>query len=178
MPSIRVDGIENPANPKNPLRSNQFGFQTEGPVVIPGLYDGHNKTFFMGAYEGVRAESLSPTFGSVPTALMRQGNFSEISTAIKNPFTGQPFAGNIIPQSMLSPVALDLLQYYPTPNAHRHGQQPGDDGVEQGQHRSIPRTRRSEHRQQDPSVCALQLARQPQHVDRCDSQRPVSRSRG
>ncbi len=107
---------ENPANPKNPLRSNQFGFETDGPVVIPGLYDGHNKTFFMGAYEGVRAESLSPTFGSVPTALMRQGNFSEISTAIKNPFTGQTFAGNIIPQSMLSPVSLSLLQYYPTAN--------------------------------------------------------------
>jgi outer membrane receptor protein involved in Fe transport len=105
---------ENPANPKNPLRSNQFGFEVEGPVVIPGLYDGHNKTFFMGAYEGVRAESLSPTFGSVPTALMRQGNFSEISTAIRNPFTGQPFAGNIIPPSMLSPVAVNLLQYYPT----------------------------------------------------------------
>jgi hypothetical protein len=109
--------FENPANPKNPLRSNQFGFETEGPVMIPGLYDGHNKTFFMAAYEGVRAESLSPAFGSVPTALMRQGNFSEISTAIKNPFTGQPFAGNIIPQSMLSAVSLNLLQYYPTPNA-------------------------------------------------------------
>jgi hypothetical protein len=108
---------ENPANPKNPLRSNQFGFETDGAVVIPGLYDGHNKTFFMGAYEGVRAESLSPTFGSVPTALMRQGNFSEISTAIKNPFTGQPFAGNIIPQSMLSPAAVNLLQYYPATNA-------------------------------------------------------------
>jgi hypothetical protein len=107
---------ENPANPKNPLRSNQFGFEVEGPVRIPGLYDGHNKTFFMGAYEGVRAESLSPTFGSVPTALMRQGNFSEISTAIRNPFTGQAFAGNIIPQSMLSPVSLNLLQYYPTAN--------------------------------------------------------------
>src|SRR5215217_8790586 len=50
--------FENPANPKNPLRSNQFGFEADGPVVIPGLYDGRNKTFFMGAYEGVRAESL------------------------------------------------------------------------------------------------------------------------
>jgi hypothetical protein len=108
---------ENPANPKNPLRSNQFGFEVEGPVVIPGLYDGHNKTFFMGAYEGVRAEALSPTFGSVPTALMRQGNFSEIAAPIKDPFTGQAFAGNIIPQSMLSKVSLDLLQYYPAPNA-------------------------------------------------------------
>jgi hypothetical protein len=109
--------FENPVNPKNPLRSNQFGFEIEGPVKIPGLYDGHNKTFFMGAYEGVRAESLSPAFGSVPTALMRQGNFSEISTAIRNPFTGQPFTGNIIPQSMLSSVSLNLLQYYPTANA-------------------------------------------------------------
>src|SRR5690349_18361500 len=104
---------ENPANPKNPLRSNQFGFETEGPVVIPGLYDGHNKTFFMGAYEGVRAESLSPASASVPTALMRQGNFSEISTPIKNPFTGVNFPGNIIPQSMLSPVSLNVLQYIP-----------------------------------------------------------------
>src|SRR5436190_6632195 len=48
---------------------------------------------------------------------MRQGNFSEISTAIKNPFTGQPFPGNIIPQAMISPVSLNLLQYYPAPNA-------------------------------------------------------------
>ena len=51
--------FENPANPKNPLRSNQFGFEMDGPVVIPKLYDGHNKTFFMGAYEGVRASALS-----------------------------------------------------------------------------------------------------------------------
>ncbi|HTG99778.1 MAG TPA: carboxypeptidase regulatory-like domain-containing protein, partial [Vicinamibacterales bacterium] len=108
--------FENPANPKNPLRSNQFGFEVEGPVVIPGLYDGHNKTFFMGAYEGVRAESLSPATASVPTALMRQGNFSEVSTPIKNPYTGQNFPGNIIPQSMLSPVSLNLLQYIPPAN--------------------------------------------------------------
>src|SRR5215210_3028541 len=54
--------FENPANPKNPLRSNQFGFQVDGPVFIPKLYDGHNRTFFMGAYEGVRAESLNATF--------------------------------------------------------------------------------------------------------------------
>ena len=52
------------------------------------------------------AEALTSPFGSVPTALMRQGNFSEITTPIRNPFTGQPFPGNIIPQSQLSPVAL------------------------------------------------------------------------
>ena len=89
--------FENRANPKNPRRRNQFGFQADGPFVIPKLYNGHNKTFFMGAYEGVRAEAVSSPFASVPTALMRQGIFSEITTPIRNPFTGEPFPGNIIP---------------------------------------------------------------------------------
>jgi hypothetical protein len=108
--------FENLANPKNPRKRNQGGFQADGPLVIPGLYNGRNKTFFMGAYEGVRAESLSSAFVSVPTALMRQGNFTEVSTAIRNPFTQQPYPGNIIPTSQLSPVALKLLQYYPATN--------------------------------------------------------------
>jgi len=108
--------FENRDNPKNPRKRNQGGFQADGPLVIPGLYNGRNKTFFMGAYEGVRADALSATFVSVPTALMRQGNFSEVSTAIRNPFTGQPYPGNIIPSSQLSPIALKLLQYYPATN--------------------------------------------------------------
>jgi len=105
--------FENRANPKNQRRRNQFGAQMDGPLVIPRLYDGRNKTFFMGAYEGVRGEASSSPFASVPTALMREGNFSEISTAIRNPLTGQPFPGNIIPRSQLSSVALKLLEYYP-----------------------------------------------------------------
>jgi carboxypeptidase family protein len=108
--------FENLANPKNPRKRNQGGAQFDGPLVIPGLYNGRNKTFFMGAYEGVRAESLSSAFVSVPTALMRQGNFSEVSTPIRNPFTQQPYPGNIIPTAQLSPVALKLLQYYPATN--------------------------------------------------------------
>jgi hypothetical protein len=107
---------ENRALPKNPRRRNQFSFQMDGPVVIPKLYDGHDKTFFMGAYEGLRGDDFSSPFNSVPTALMRQGNFSEISTPIINPFTKQPFPGNVIPASMLSPVAQKLLEYYPAPN--------------------------------------------------------------
>ena len=108
--------FENRANPPNPRSSHQFGVQMDGPVVIPGLYDGRNRTFFMGAYEGVRSESQTSPIISVPTAQMRQGNFSEISTAIRNPFTGQPFPGNIIPQSMISPTAEQYLDYYPLPN--------------------------------------------------------------
>ena len=71
--------FDNPALPKNPRDRKQFGAQVDGPIVIPGLYDGRNKTFFMGAYEGVRAEGLSSPTVSVPTALMRQGNFSEVT---------------------------------------------------------------------------------------------------
>jgi hypothetical protein len=108
--------FENPANPKNPRNRKQFGGQMDGPIVIPSLYDGRNRTFFMAAYEGVRGEAITSPFASVPTAAMRQGNFSEITAAIRNPFTGQPFAGNIIPPNMLSPTALSLLQYYPAAN--------------------------------------------------------------
>src|SRR4030095_6470173 len=49
---------ENSALPKNPRNRNQFGVQMDGPVVIPG-YNGRNKTFFMGAYEGVRGEAIT-----------------------------------------------------------------------------------------------------------------------
>ena len=109
--------FENRANPKNPRRRNQFGFQMDGPVVLPKLYDGRNRTFFLGAYEGVRGEGLSSPIVTVPTTLMRQGNFSEISGTIRNPFTGQPYPGNIIPPSQLSATARTILaEFYPEPN--------------------------------------------------------------
>jgi hypothetical protein len=106
----------NPDLPQDPRRRNQFGAQFDGPVMIPGLYDGRNRTFFMGAYEGIRSEGLSSPTASVPTALMRQGNFSEVNEAITNPFTGQPFPGNMIPSSMIHPVARQLLDLYPATN--------------------------------------------------------------
>ncbi len=85
--------FENRAIPKNPRNRKQFGAQFDGPVFIPELYDGRNQTFFMGAYEGVRGEAITSPFASVPTALMRQGNFSEIATPIRNPFTGAAVPG-------------------------------------------------------------------------------------
>ncbi|MPZ21355.1 MAG: hypothetical protein GEV06_26190, partial [Luteitalea sp.] len=102
--------------PANPRRYNQFSVQMDGPVAIPGIYNGRDRTFFMAAYEGIRQKQESASIASVPTELMRQGNFSEISDAIRNPFTGQPYPGNIIPPSALSPIALDALQYYPLAN--------------------------------------------------------------
>src|ERR1043165_8754597 len=105
--------FDNPALAKNPRSQKQFGAELDGPLMIPGLYDGKNRTFFMVAYEGVRANAIQSPIASVPTALMRQGNFSQVTTPIRDPLTGQPFPGNIIPTSRLSPTALQLLQYYP-----------------------------------------------------------------
>ena len=128
--------FENRAIPANPRNRKQFGAQFDGPVFIPKFYDGRNRTFFMGAYEGVRGEAITSPFASVPTQLMRQGNFSEVTTPILNPFTREPFPGNIIPPSMLSPTALDLLQYYPVANQtgtanNWQGPSPNTDNVDQ-----------------------------------------------
>ena len=54
--------FENRALPANPRNRKQFGAQFDGPVVIPKLYDGRNRTFFMGAYEGVRGEAITSPF--------------------------------------------------------------------------------------------------------------------
>ncbi|MBA2305789.1 MAG: TonB-dependent receptor, partial [Acidobacteria bacterium] len=108
--------FENPDSPANPRKYNQFSIQGDGPVVIPGLYDGRNRTFFMAAYEGIRQREQTAAFASVPTLLMRQGNLSEVSGAIRNPLTGVTYPGNIIPASDLNPIALRILQeYYPAP---------------------------------------------------------------
>ncbi|AMY08817.1 Outer membrane cobalamin receptor protein [Luteitalea pratensis] len=102
--------------PESPKKSNQFGAQFDGPVMIPGLYDGKNKTFFMGAYEGLRSNRQTSPLASVPTAKMRAGDFSEVSAQLRNPYTKVPYPGNIIPRSDIAAQALELLEYYPQPN--------------------------------------------------------------
>jgi len=106
-----------PAQTKNPLRQNQFGFELDGPILIPKIYNGKNKTFFMGSYEGLRLVSQTPQVFTIMTPQMFQGDFSAVPTAIKDPLNGNaPFPGNIIPTNRLAPAALKLQQYYTTPN--------------------------------------------------------------
>jgi hypothetical protein len=100
--------------PQSPFHQNQFGFYVGGPVWIPKLYRGQNRTFFMVNYEGLRQSQSVAQLDTVLTPLMRQGNFSELSKAIVNPRPGgAPFQGNIIPVSLLSPQALLTLKYMP-----------------------------------------------------------------
>ena len=112
-------------------RFNQYGGTFGGPVYIPKLFDGRNKLFFFFAYEGIKDSYPETVTLTVPTALERKGDFSQLLNAgtkyqIYNPFTGasqgsrisrQPFAANVIPTTLLNPIALAYLNYYPLPNA-------------------------------------------------------------
>ena len=101
---------------KPPLRQNQFGVQFNGPVMIPKLYNGKNKTFFMFGWEDLRSGTQVPALASVFTPLMRQGNFSETPIVVRDPFTGNPFPGNVIPSNRIAPQAVRGLAYMPLPN--------------------------------------------------------------
>ncbi len=102
---------------KIPYRRNQFGAELGGPVMIPKLYSGKDKTFFMVDYEGLRQVESIPTLGTVLTNRMRAGDFSELSTPISDPLLpGDPtFPGNVIPQQYQSPQAIALLNFLPSP---------------------------------------------------------------
>ena len=118
---------------KTETNYNRWGGSFGGPVWIPKLYDGRNRTFIMWGYEAIhetrpRNNNGTPT---VPTAKMKTGDFSDLLTnggtsyQIYNPFTRkavaggryeqEPFAGNIIPGSLINPIAKKILEYYPDP---------------------------------------------------------------
>lgn len=107
-------------NVKAPKHYNTFGGSLGGPVLIPKVYNGHNKTFFFFDYEGNRRRVSQAEQYLVPTVAERNGNLNGLTlpnNVLTNPFTGQPFPGNTIPTSMLNPTALKLLDnYYPLPN--------------------------------------------------------------
>ena len=93
------------------LKMNDFGLFLGGPVMIPKLYNGRNKTFFFGSFEALRLPKEVVAVESVPTLAMRGGDLS----AYSDPLTGHP--GNIIPKSQLSPYSQKLLNYFfPLPN--------------------------------------------------------------
>ncbi len=130
---------------KDPLRMWRGGADVGGPVYLPKLYDGRNRTFFFAGYEPLRQSTGFMWPQRVPTALERKGDFSQSlydsgpnnypvtifrqfefnssGTALTNkrivPAAGTPFPqwpGNIIPSQFLSPIALKLMQFFPLPN--------------------------------------------------------------
>ncbi|MBC7796955.1 MAG: carboxypeptidase regulatory-like domain-containing protein, partial [Pyrinomonadaceae bacterium] len=110
---------------KPPFRRNQFGGSIGGPVYLPNFtsdapFFNKEKVFFFFDYEGL-SQFLPFENGTatVPTALTRLGNFSELETQLIDPTNGQNIVGNrldLLPSNRLNPVALRYLQAFPLPN--------------------------------------------------------------
>jgi hypothetical protein len=124
-----------PITPRGNFSRNQYGATLGGPVVIPKLYDGRGKTFFFVSYEGLRDMSAGSFFGTVPTALERNGDFSQTRDAkgnlivIYDPATtnttgpgysrtqlnaGTANANKIT--TPLNPIGVAIVNLYPLPN--------------------------------------------------------------
>ena len=132
-PSLLANDFFANANniPLPEFRYTRWSGTAGGPVVLPSLYNGRQRTFFMYGYESIpEARPRNNGTPTVPTARMRTGDFSELLALgpqyqIYNPFTRRaigggrfqqdPFPGNIIPTGMISPVAKALLEYIPLP---------------------------------------------------------------
>lgn len=96
------------ARSKAPLRQNQFGFTLGGPIK-------QDRAFFFGDYQGTRVRR-GETFNSfVPTAAIRQGDFTGLGP-LTDPTTGQPFPGDQIPSGLFSPQTTFFLKFIPLPN--------------------------------------------------------------
>src|SRR6266542_1609441 len=135
--------------PKTNHYLDQYGFSIDGPVVIPGLYNGKSKTFFMFTGEKYREGTPAPLTSTVPTEAFRRGDFSGLVDAqgrqiiIYDPATGRdvngvwtrdPFPGNIIPSTRFDPLALKLMQYYPLPNGSTPGVAPWQSNLLYSEH--------------------------------------------
>jgi len=98
----------NGSQPRPPYERNEFGGSFAGPVLLP-RYNGKDRSFFFFAYEGFRLTQSSTKSTQQPTALMRQGIFTELTSSIIDPTTGTAFTSNTIPVNRQSTVSLALM---------------------------------------------------------------------
>jgi len=118
-------------NPTPPVDYHQYGYFVSGPVYIPKVYDGRNRTFFSTSFEKDADQRDLFRQARVPTELERKGDFSQTRNrtggvlTIYNPFstvvegnraTRQAFPGNVIPANLINPVGAAVLNAFPLPN--------------------------------------------------------------
>jgi Carboxypeptidase regulatory-like domain/TonB dependent receptor len=120
--------VKKNGTPKLAVSYKRPGGTAGGPLTIPGLYDGHDRTFWFGAVEWLYDTFPEPLPQTVPTEAMRNGDFSALlaqGIVIYDPRTAQtvgarvqrqPFVNNIIPGILINPIAQKILNYYPLPN--------------------------------------------------------------
>lgn len=114
-----------------PLNRNEYGGSIGGPISLPKIYDGRNRSFFFFAYEGYKLRRSTYNLYRVPTDAMRNGDFSGLVDATNtfspvydpwstqsaaNNFQRTPFLGNRIPSTLESPLAKQLYSLIPEPN--------------------------------------------------------------
>lgn len=121
------------------FQRNQFGATIGGPVYIPGVYNGKNRTFFFFSEQSQRVRSGTSGTATVPIQAWRDGDFSGLKNGSGAPvllydpynvtldtarssgttliYDRTPFAGNIIPKNRWDPVAANMIKYWPQPNA-------------------------------------------------------------
>jgi len=112
--------------PETPLKQNNFGYSLGGPLWIPHVYSGRNKTFFFANYEGQRISTAGLAQGIVPTATELGGAIPGPNAPVIDPATGLPFptdgSGNyIIPTSRFSKLGTLVATpglFWPAPNAN------------------------------------------------------------
>jgi hypothetical protein len=116
---------------------DQYGTQITGPVYIPKVYNGKNRTFFSFGFENYGESSPAPVLTSVPSLAQRGGDFSALPVTLYDPLTTRvnpnfnsslpssasnpqyirdAFAGNIIPASRFNQVGKNIIESYPKPN--------------------------------------------------------------
>ena len=116
------------------FKQNQFGFTLGGPVEIPKIYHGKDRTFFFGDYEGTRRRTTaSSTLLDIPPLPFRSGDFSAYTPRIFDPrarrigpngtVISTPLPGNQIPQSLINPGSAATLALLPAPNSGGAGAQ-------------------------------------------------------
>ncbi|HTM51638.1 MAG TPA: TonB-dependent receptor, partial [Bryobacteraceae bacterium] len=105
---------------RDAIKRNQFGFSVGGPLILPKLYKGKDRTFLFGSYQGTRQRTATPgALRNTPSEAMKRGDFSEWlrpdgAGAIHDPLApAQYFPGNIIPTARFDPTARKLLDYLP-----------------------------------------------------------------
>ncbi|HWQ54374.1 MAG TPA: carboxypeptidase-like regulatory domain-containing protein [Bryobacteraceae bacterium] len=117
--------------PRGNFTYKRWGASLTGPVTLPKIYKGRDRTFFTYGYEGTDTVNVGTATASVPDATQKTGDFSKllaissqyqiydpatIKATADGRYSIQPFAGNVIPSSRISPISKSLLGLYPAAN--------------------------------------------------------------
>jgi len=101
---------------RDPFIGNDFGGSVGGPVFLPKIYNGKNRTFFFALIGYIKERRQQRHNRILPAGPYRSGNFSALNKTLYDPINSQPFPGNIIPSARFDRNALGYVSMYPQPN--------------------------------------------------------------